>query len=65
MADYRLTATGRPLTEDEIEAWRTELQEIQHKYGAIVPAGSNVLCDMAKAALHLLAGEAPPKIKIS
>lgn len=47
-----ITANGNDLTEEQIEAWRRFLlNEVGVHFGYSAPAGSNVLCDMAKAAL--------------
>jgi len=56
--DYSLTPTGNPLTEKQIEKWRSFLlNEVGVYFGHSSPVGANVLCDMAKAALRLVASE--------
>jgi len=51
--DYSLTPTGNPLTEEQIEEWRSFLLNEVGVYFGPSPVGANVLCDMAKAALRI------------
>jgi hypothetical protein len=61
--NYSLTPTGNPLSDEQIEEWRRFLlNEVGVHFGHSSPVGANVLCDMAKAALRLVASETEREI---